>query len=534
MFLLTNKTHFLRALSGCALSGCALSGRALSVVGMLVLLAASASNASAQAFADFALGGQNICAIDADGALECTTRFDANTFLPPDDGTLYEQVVSGGAHSCAITQENEVRCWGQNSFGQLNNVPISSASFISLSAGENHTCALDADGQAFCWGLNTNGQTDVPADSPPFVSIHAGELGTCGLTITGDAVCWSNDFVFTTQFLFNRTGWTDFAFPGAGSQSPACGLIDGFIQCWSNNPQLPLPGNGPYTQIETNSIFFCGLQTGGQIDCNVRAFGGTSPTDAVNQETLAEINALPPLVDFQLGNSGPSLNGLCGISFDGELLCAGNSLPADNLPGEQLNIPQPFGLEAAIYSDSSGELFWQTDLSSFSSPINGFNIYRDGELLSFTTGNSSFFDDTLQTGSTFVYEVSMVLRDGRESQRSEPLIVTTVSGAQAPSGSTGNTMDSPDYLLSGVEVIRYSATSLEIFWERPVSNTLVTQFDVFRNGEYITSTPGPSFFDDSVTACQTLEYTIAAISRDSRIVALGFASEGTFPGITCP
>ena len=68
---------------------------ALKFIGMVALLATGTSNANAQSVADFALGGSNICAIDTNGALECTTRFDASTFLPPNDGTLYQQVVSG-------------------------------------------------------------------------------------------------------------------------------------------------------------------------------------------------------------------------------------------------------------------------------------------------------------------------------------------------------------------------------------------------------------------------------------------------------
>jgi len=66
----------------------------LRIVSMFALFGIVSSNAAAQALADFALGGHNICAIDTDGRLECTTRFNAETYLPPDDGTLYTEVVS--------------------------------------------------------------------------------------------------------------------------------------------------------------------------------------------------------------------------------------------------------------------------------------------------------------------------------------------------------------------------------------------------------------------------------------------------------
>ncbi|MBX2884307.1 MAG: hypothetical protein KTR32_30425, partial [Granulosicoccus sp.] len=69
---------------------------------------------------------------------------------------------------------------------------------------------------------------------------------------------------------------------------------------------------------------------------------------------------------------------------------------------------------------------------------------------------------------------------------------------------------------------------------RPSGSDLVTRYDIFRNGDYLTSTPGPSFFDDTVRHCDTYEYTIAAVSAQNHIVALGFQSEGTYPLTTCP
>ena len=502
----------------------------LTILAAIGLFSSIAPKASAQTTADFALGGHNICAIDTDGRLECTTLFNARTYLPLDDGTLYTEVASGDAHSCAITQAGDIRCWGLNNFGQSNNIPTSPVPFTSLSAGANHTCALDMNGEAFCWGLNTNGQTDVPIDNSEFASIHAGALGTCGLTATGNAECWGNDFVYTSTFI-QRNSWTDFVFPSEGGFSPACGLTTGgFIECWSTSQDLPIPNNGPYTQIETGGIFLCGLPPSGNVDCTVRTFNNVTPTNNINLSTLAAINALPPLVDFEVHSSGPSSGSFCGIDEEGTLICVGNGLPADSLPGEPLAIPQPFNLDFTIYSESAGELFWETDLTSFRSPVIGFNVYRNNELVSFTTGNGSYFDDSLAPNTSYTYEVAMVLLDGSEGLRSEPF-TALAGGAQTP---PGNTNDAPDYLLSNIELSRYSGSTLELFWDRPTSGGAISHYDVFRNGEYLATTPGPSFFDNTVQSCNTYEYTIAAVLPNDQIAALGFQSEGPFPTTTCP
>ncbi len=485
-----------------------------------------------QAMADFALGGHNICSIDTDGRLECTTRFMQSTYLPPEDDTLYKAVASGGAHTCAITQAGDIRCWGLNNFGQSDNVPTSSVAFTDLSAGENHTCALDANGQAYCWGLNTNGQTNVPVENLVFDSIHTGAQGACGLLDTGVAECWSTDFSYTSIFIATNN-WTDFVFPSEGSSSPACGLTnDGFIDCWSTSFALPVPENGPYTQIESSSIFFCGLKTDGKLDCSVYDFSGATDINDSNQSVRAEIEALPPLVDFEVRSSGPSLHSLCGIDFDGKLHCVGNHLPADSLPGEQLTAPVPFGLNFSIYSDTAGELFWQTDLNSINSLVSGFKVYRNGELLRFSAANSSYFDEDLQPDMSYEYEVSIVLVNGTEGQKSEVLSVSTGNDQEPPGNPDPDNII--DYTLTGLKLERYSGLSLEIFWDRPSGADVINRYDVFRNGEFITSTPGPSFFDNTVQFCDTYEYTIAAISTQGEIVALGFQSEGTFSQTTCP
>ncbi|MGK5085987.1 hypothetical protein WDW86_00360 [Bdellovibrionota bacterium FG-2] len=85
------------------------------------------------------------------------------------------QVVSGDFHSCALLANGNVRCWGDNFFGQLGygntndigddeipaiagDVNLGGNSVVQLSAGGNHTCALFATGDISCWGYNFYGQ----------------------------------------------------------------------------------------------------------------------------------------------------------------------------------------------------------------------------------------------------------------------------------------------------------------------------------------------------------------------------------------
>ena len=78
-------------------------------------------------------------------------------------------VAAGGQHTCALTAEGGVKCWGYNGRGQLGNgsiefayVPTNvnglSTGVVSLVCGENHTCAVTQLGRIKCWGDNTYGQ----------------------------------------------------------------------------------------------------------------------------------------------------------------------------------------------------------------------------------------------------------------------------------------------------------------------------------------------------------------------------------------
>ena len=73
----------------------------------------------------------------------------------------------GGAHSCGITTDKDMYCWGVNESGQLGDgtlngrhqpAPVEAElEFDTLSLGDRHTCAL-ASGTAYCWGLNDRAQ----------------------------------------------------------------------------------------------------------------------------------------------------------------------------------------------------------------------------------------------------------------------------------------------------------------------------------------------------------------------------------------
>lgn len=84
-------------------------------------------------------------------------------------GGVATSVVTAESHTCALIAGGGVRCWGDNSAGQLGDnsntqrlTPVDvnalAGATVLASAQGAHSCALSAAGVVKCWGRNGNGQ----------------------------------------------------------------------------------------------------------------------------------------------------------------------------------------------------------------------------------------------------------------------------------------------------------------------------------------------------------------------------------------
>lgn len=109
-----------------------------------------------------------------------------------------DRIAAGGFHSCAVGRSGAVRCWGENSSGQLGdgtvrnrNRPVDveglSANVAAVTVGVHHSCALLKSGAVKCWGLGQGSHegSRVPVDvaglSSGVRSITAGVFDTCAV-----------------------------------------------------------------------------------------------------------------------------------------------------------------------------------------------------------------------------------------------------------------------------------------------------------------------------------------------------------------
>ena len=124
-------------------------------------------------------------------------------------------LTSGLEHLCAIREEHLLYCWGSNGSGQLG-LGMESPSFstpaevlgdhrwVHVSAGRDHTCGITENGELYCWGDNSAGQlgdgTTSSQSEPTLIaegigwtSVTAGSSMTCGVTEAAALYCWGSD-----------------------------------------------------------------------------------------------------------------------------------------------------------------------------------------------------------------------------------------------------------------------------------------------------------------------------------------------------
>jgi alpha-tubulin suppressor-like RCC1 family protein len=222
-----------------------------------------------------------------------------------------QQITAGDGHTCALLSDSSVRCWGRNANGQLgrgNTFAIgdqpsemgSSLAAVDLGtgfvpvqveAGDNHTCALSDAGKVKCWGDNTFGQLSRASfsgsagdasgemgDALPFVelgdfvpvSIDVGAISSCALSSSGDMVCWGdNGFGQLGIGSFEPQGTTADSIVSVTQGSLVttrtavgnrfmCALFGspGGIRCWGGNSAgaLGIPGVTGYGAVSTEAI----------------------------------------------------------------------------------------------------------------------------------------------------------------------------------------------------------------------------------------------------------------------------------------
>ena len=188
-------------------------------VGTTVTLAGTYAGIAAATWAD------HMCAWDTAGALWCwgagsqgqvgqggTTDVPAPVKLNIPNKPKVTKAVVGWGHTCALTDQKTVFCWGDNTEGQVAGAIDSYVltpklitavtGVVDLATTPGTTCAALQGGGVTCWGSNANGAMGngtITGGGPSAVanvggvqmlSLVPNNDGFCGLAADGAVWCW--------------------------------------------------------------------------------------------------------------------------------------------------------------------------------------------------------------------------------------------------------------------------------------------------------------------------------------------------------
>ncbi len=196
--------------------------------------------------------------------------------------TTWSQVALGPRHTCAVDTAKALYCWGDNASGQLGvgaiastatpqQVNVAGVLWVSVATGSEHTCGLTENNRVYCWGSNrqrqlgdptfvgTSSNTPILTQLASWDSIYARGNSSCGLTTNSQPFCWGdNSHMQLTsrlkdveepanpQAISFFSLWTDFSL----SERHGCGIrtVDtkGLMYCWGRRATHQLGDGSGY------------------------------------------------------------------------------------------------------------------------------------------------------------------------------------------------------------------------------------------------------------------------------------------------
>ena len=325
-------------------------------------------------------GGSHNCSLSPTNGLQCwggnaagqlgdgtTTNSITPVSVSGLSGTT-SLAVAGTSHTCAVSGDGQTQCWGANDLGQLGDgtttasaTPVQVSGLTSavttITAGTNHTCAVRNATDIRCWGNDSRGQLGdgggylqttpvVATEVANAASVSTLNYATCIVTTSGAAQCWGrnnygqlgNNSTTNTITPVSVTGLSQDVAAVTSGDDFACALTTtGGVQCWGRNnygqlgndsttdSSVPVPVSGlssGVSAISAVSSHVCALTTEGTVKCWGRnGYGQLGDASTTNRTTPVNVQGLPSGITAVATGSFHS----CALTEAGSVLCWGDN-----------------------------------------------------------------------------------------------------------------------------------------------------------------------------------------------------------------
>ncbi|MEX8504004.1 RCC1 domain-containing protein [Leptothrix ochracea] len=197
------------------------------------------------------------------------------------------QVALGVSHACALLSDHSVRCWGDNSQGQLGQdtaaypystlpMAVAGVSAKALALGFEHSCVINLTDAVQCWGGNSKGQlgqspTTLTRSALPQTiglgpgqsakDIQSGYNHLCLIARDDTVQCWGDNQYgqLGDQTQVDRAvpvvahGLSNVHVLSTGAYH-SCAATGATLSCWGHN-QMGQLGSTPGTDLSTPTPF---------------------------------------------------------------------------------------------------------------------------------------------------------------------------------------------------------------------------------------------------------------------------------------
>jgi alpha-tubulin suppressor-like RCC1 family protein len=279
----------------------------------------------------------------------------------------FRQITAGTSHTCGVTTDNLLYCWGFNKYGsvgdgstsrRLTPVPVAgSRTYRQVSAGVDFTCAVTMSNRAFCWGTNSGDGGGQLGDGSlvnnrlkpvavlgghAFRQVTAGLYHACAVATDDRAWCWGSGqgalgygADTTRREPVPVAGSLRFRQVSAG-WNHTCGVTtDDRAYCWGLNSDgqlgdstqitalrpVSVAGGRRFRQVDGGGFHTCGVTTEGGAFCWGDNFVGQIGDGRTAPRRLWPVRAVAGGLSFRRVEAGGFAS--CGVTSADVAYCWG-------------------------------------------------------------------------------------------------------------------------------------------------------------------------------------------------------------------
>ncbi|WP_412471163.1 hypothetical protein [Halobacteriovorax sp. RT-2-4] len=291
----------------------------------------------------------------------------------------WSKIVGGSQHSCGITTQSKLYCWGEGWYGEIGygvdepkyipHIVDGEKTWKDVAPGYRITCGIDGSDDMYCWGDNTYNRFADGTTTDSFVpklipgglkwkSVSTHSFHICGIDSNDDLYCWGRNHYGQIGMGDNTTvitgptqvsPGTKWKWVAAGELSTCAVTTAGVGYCWGYGindvlgngvtahaySPTPISGGLVFDKIDMFWFHACGLTTSNEIYCWGSDFGGEGTLgDGLGTTSSVPVKVAGAQTWVDLTARGRHS---CGIDNTQQMYCWGEGEDGEIGDGDILN-----------------------------------------------------------------------------------------------------------------------------------------------------------------------------------------------------